>query len=132
MYCKLEPEFVNLLRSPGIDSQPDGPVRQPYLTYRPARLHRLAESFPLNRFLGSFKRLQIGAQKSGLLKGMRCQKKYQGSVLKTARIVDGKQVGISVLHGQYGRNTSTDRREADRRQYVNQSYNIDGHGQVIF
>jgi hypothetical protein len=63
---------------------------------------------------------------------MRCQKKYQGSVLKTARIVDGKQVGISVLHGQYGRNTSTDRREADRRQYVNQSYNIDGHGQVIF
>ncbi len=24
-----EPEFVNLLRSPGIDSQPDGTVRQP-------------------------------------------------------------------------------------------------------
>jgi hypothetical protein len=33
-----EPEFVNLLRSPGIDSQPGGPVQQPYLTYRPARL----------------------------------------------------------------------------------------------
>ena len=28
----------------GIDSQPGGPVRQPYLTYRPARLYRLAES----------------------------------------------------------------------------------------
>ncbi len=27
-----EPVFVNLLRSPGIDSQPGGPVRQPYLT----------------------------------------------------------------------------------------------------
>jgi hypothetical protein len=39
-------EFVNLVRSPGIDSQPDEPVRRPYLTYRTAsgRLHRLAES----------------------------------------------------------------------------------------
>ncbi len=36
-----EPEFVNLLR---IDSKPCGPSRQPYLTYRPARLYRLAES----------------------------------------------------------------------------------------
>jgi hypothetical protein len=25
-----EPVFVNLLRSPGTDSQPGGPVRQPY------------------------------------------------------------------------------------------------------
>ncbi len=41
-----EPVFVNLLRSPGIDAQPGGPVRQPYLTYWPARLHRLAESIP--------------------------------------------------------------------------------------
>ncbi len=34
-----EPVFVNLLRSPGIDSQPGGPVQRqhPYLTYRPAR-----------------------------------------------------------------------------------------------
>jgi hypothetical protein len=39
-----EPVFKNLLRSPGIDSQPSGPVRQPYLLYQPARLHRLAES----------------------------------------------------------------------------------------
>ncbi len=37
-----EPKFVNLLRSPGIDSQPV----QPYLTYRPARLHRLARENP--------------------------------------------------------------------------------------
>jgi hypothetical protein len=47
-----EPVFVILLRSLGIDSQPDGPVRQPYLTYWASRLHRLAESIPWNRFLG--------------------------------------------------------------------------------
>jgi hypothetical protein len=41
-----EPEFVNIVRSLGTDSQPGGPVRQPYFTYRPARLHRLAESIP--------------------------------------------------------------------------------------
>ncbi len=51
---KPEPEFVNILRSPGIDSQHGGQVRQPYLTYRPARLHRLAESTPWNRFLAFF------------------------------------------------------------------------------
>ncbi len=34
------------LRSPGIDSQPGGPLRQPFLPYRTARLHRLAESIP--------------------------------------------------------------------------------------
>jgi hypothetical protein len=56
---KPEPVFVDLLRSPGIDSQPGGPVRQPYLTYRPARLYRLAESIP-----GLLKRLQIRAQPS--------------------------------------------------------------------
>ncbi len=48
-----EPVFVNLLWSPGIDSKPGVPVRQPYLSYRPARLHRLAESIHRNRFLGS-------------------------------------------------------------------------------
>jgi hypothetical protein len=52
-----EPEFVNLLRSPGIDFQPGGPVRQPYLTYKPARLYSLAESIP-----GILKCLQIRAQ----------------------------------------------------------------------
>jgi hypothetical protein len=35
----LETEFVHLLRSPGIDSHSGGPVRQPFLTYRPVRLH---------------------------------------------------------------------------------------------
>jgi hypothetical protein len=54
-----EPVVVHLLRSPGIDSQSGGgPVRQPYLTYWPARLHRLAEWIPglLKRLtnLGSF------------------------------------------------------------------------------
>ncbi len=39
-----EPVFVNLLRSPGIDSQSSGQVHQPSLSYRPAGLR--------NRFLG--------------------------------------------------------------------------------
>jgi hypothetical protein len=33
------PEFVNLFRNPGIDSQPGGPIRQPYLTS--ARIDRI-------------------------------------------------------------------------------------------
>jgi hypothetical protein len=41
------------------DSQPGGPVRQLYLTSRPARLHKLAESFP-----GLHKLLQIRAPAS--------------------------------------------------------------------
>ncbi len=46
-----------LLRSPGIDSPPVGPVGQPYLTYRPARLNiDSLESIPR-----LFKRLQIRA-----------------------------------------------------------------------
>jgi hypothetical protein len=86
-----EPVFVNLLRSPGIDSQTGGPVRQPYfrndpararicrsfketryrfsawragtkpyLSYWPARLHRLAKSIPRNRFLGSINIYKYG------------------------------------------------------------------------
>jgi hypothetical protein len=48
-----EPVFVDLLRSPGINSEAGGLVRRPYLSYRPAGLQRLAESIPRNRFLGS-------------------------------------------------------------------------------
>ena len=51
-YLKPEPVFVDPLRSPEIDSQPGGPVRQTFLLYRPARQHRLAASIPRNRFLG--------------------------------------------------------------------------------
>jgi hypothetical protein len=47
-----EPVLVNLLRSPGIDSQP-GPVRQPYLSCRSTMTKQLAEWIPRNRFLGS-------------------------------------------------------------------------------
>ncbi len=50
---KSEPVFVNLWRSPGIDSLPGGLVRQPYLSYRPSRLQTPAKSIPRNRFLGS-------------------------------------------------------------------------------
>ncbi len=53
---KTEPVFVDLLRIPGIDSQPGGPVRQPYLLYWPTVLHGLAESIP-----GLLKSLQIRA-----------------------------------------------------------------------
>ncbi len=45
--------FVDLLWSPRIDSQAGVPVRQPYLSYRPDKLHRLAKSIPRNRFQGS-------------------------------------------------------------------------------
>ncbi len=54
------PVFVDLLRSPGIDFQPGGPVRQPYLSYRPTRLHRLAESISRNLFLGSINVYKYG------------------------------------------------------------------------
>ncbi len=49
---EIRARICRLLRSHGIDSQPGGQVRQAYLTNRPARLHRLAESIPWNRFLG--------------------------------------------------------------------------------
>jgi len=52
-----------VFRSPGIDSKPGGPVRQPYLAYWPARLHRLAESIPRNRFLGPFNVYKYGLRK---------------------------------------------------------------------
>jgi hypothetical protein len=55
-----EPVFVNILGSPVIDSQPGGPVRQPYLSYWPARLDRLAESITRNRFLGSLNVYKYG------------------------------------------------------------------------
>ncbi len=51
-----EPVFVNLLRSPEIDSKHGGRVRQPFLSYWPASVHRLAESIP-----GLLKHLQIRA-----------------------------------------------------------------------
>ncbi len=64
---KPEPVNVHLLRSTGIDFQPVGPVREPRagifkeamgarnrrgrgLSYRPARLNRLVEFIPWNRF----------------------------------------------------------------------------------
>ncbi len=53
-FCRSEP------RSPGIDSQPDGPLRQPYFSYRPSRLHRMGESIPRNRFLGSLNAYKYG------------------------------------------------------------------------
>jgi hypothetical protein len=40
-----EPGLVNILRSPGIDSQTGGPVRHPYLTYRLGRLHGWRKRF---------------------------------------------------------------------------------------
>jgi hypothetical protein len=39
---------------------PGRPVRQPFLTYRIARMHRLGESILLNRFLGSLNVYKFG------------------------------------------------------------------------
>ncbi len=55
-----EPVFVNLSWSPRTDSQPGGPVWQPYLLYRPAGLHRLSESIPRNLFPGSLNIYKYG------------------------------------------------------------------------
>jgi hypothetical protein len=57
---RSETKFVNLLKSPGIDSQPGGPVQQSFLTYLPARLQRLVESLPWKRFPGSLKVYKYG------------------------------------------------------------------------
>ncbi len=46
---KSEPVVINLLRGPGIDSQPGRPVRQPYKLYRPAGLHTLG-SFNMYKY----------------------------------------------------------------------------------
>ncbi len=55
-----EPVFADLFRRSGIDFQPGGPVRQPYFSYRPVRLHRLAKSIPRNWFLGSINFYKYG------------------------------------------------------------------------
>ncbi len=62
-----EPVFVDILRSPGIDFQPGGPVRQPYLSYWlvATRLHRMAESIPRNRLLGSINFYKYGLWRAG-------------------------------------------------------------------
>ncbi len=52
--------FADLLGRPGIDFQPGGPVRQPYFSYRPVRLHTLTKSIPRNRFLGSINVYKYG------------------------------------------------------------------------
>ncbi len=64
-YMYTEPVFVNLERSPGIDSQPGGPERQSHLSYRPARIHRLAESIPRNQFMSSLNVFKYGLCNSG-------------------------------------------------------------------
>jgi hypothetical protein len=56
-----EPVFVDPSRNPKIDS---GPVRQPYLSYWPARLHRLAKAIPRNRFLGSIIVYKYGLERN--------------------------------------------------------------------
>jgi hypothetical protein len=57
LYWPARARICKPFKEPGIDSQPGGTVRQPYLLYRLARLHRLVESIP-----GLPKHLQIRAQ----------------------------------------------------------------------
>ncbi len=71
-----ETSMFKLLGSPGIDSQPGGPLRQPYLTYRPARLHMLAElilcSLNVYKFrLSLLKPIEGGEINKTTLKGAR-------------------------------------------------------------
>jgi hypothetical protein len=47
---RTEPVFVDPLRSPEIDSQPGGPVRQPFMLYQSPYLETFME--PRNRFRG--------------------------------------------------------------------------------
>jgi hypothetical protein len=64
-----EPVFVNLLRSPGIDSQPGGPgpVQQPYLSYsRPPDYKGLR-----NLFLGSINVQKYGLRQAAQIKNHR-------------------------------------------------------------
>ena len=57
LYRPARARICKPFKEPGIDSQPGGPLRQPNLLCRLARLHRLAESIP-----GLLKRLHIQAQ----------------------------------------------------------------------
>jgi hypothetical protein len=57
--CGPEPVFVDLLRRPGIDSQPGGPVRNPICRAGPS-VHRLAKSIPRNGFLSSINVYKYG------------------------------------------------------------------------
>ncbi len=50
---RSEPKFVNILRSPGIDSQPDEPVRQLFWRTSQPGYIRLTKSIPWNRFMDS-------------------------------------------------------------------------------
>jgi hypothetical protein len=58
-FC-AEPEFVNNKEAQESIPRNRFLVRQPYLSYRPARLRRLAESIAWNRFLGSFNVDKLG------------------------------------------------------------------------
>jgi hypothetical protein len=53
LYWPTRDRICNPFKEPGIDSQPGRPVRKPYLLYWLARIQRLAELIPQNRFLGS-------------------------------------------------------------------------------
>jgi hypothetical protein len=57
---KYRARICKAFKEPRIDFQPDGSVRQPYFLYRSARLHRIAESTPRNRFLGSLNVYKYG------------------------------------------------------------------------
>ncbi len=60
LYRTVRAPICKFFKEPGNDSQPGGPVWQLFLLYRLARLHRLAESIPRNRFLGSLNIYKYG------------------------------------------------------------------------
>jgi hypothetical protein len=68
-----EPVFVNLIRSPGINSQPGWRVLQRYFKCRSTRIHSLAETIPWllktfkkwARFLAPIEYLKIPGHNTG-------------------------------------------------------------------
>ncbi len=63
----IPPAYVAWARicKPNKESRNRFPVRQPYLSYRTAMLHMLAESTPRNRFLGSINVYKYGPWLAG-------------------------------------------------------------------
>ncbi len=66
-HCTPEPVFVNLLRSPGIDSQPGGHCDNLFVVTASQSTYRLTESIPRNRFLGSLSVYKYGLWTDNIL-----------------------------------------------------------------
>jgi hypothetical protein len=69
LYRPARVRICKPFKEPGIDSQPGGPVRQPYLLYQLARLHR-----PRKRLLGSLNVYKYGLRLDWLAELVPCNR----------------------------------------------------------